>query len=35
MVSEVFREDFLEEVGERMDDLLLQGVGESVPEIPG
>jgi hypothetical protein len=28
-------EDFLEEGGEFLDDLLLQGVGESVPEFPG
>jgi hypothetical protein len=28
-------EDFLEEVGELLDDLLLQGVGESVPEFSG
>jgi hypothetical protein len=35
MVSEVLMEDFLEEVGELLDDLLLQSVGESVPEFPG
>jgi hypothetical protein len=28
-------EDFLEEVGELVDDLLLQGLGESVPEFSG
>jgi hypothetical protein len=28
-------EDFLEEGGELLDDLLLQGVGESVPEFAG
>jgi hypothetical protein len=35
MVSEVLREDFLEQGGEFLDDLLLQGVGESVPESSG
>jgi hypothetical protein len=35
MVSEVLMEDFLEEVGELVDDLLLQGFGESVPEFSG
>jgi hypothetical protein len=35
MVSEVLMEDFLEEGGELPDDLLLQGVGESVPEVSG
>jgi hypothetical protein len=28
-------EDFLEESGELLDDLLLQGVGESAPESSG
>jgi hypothetical protein len=35
MVSEVLMEDFLEEVGELVDDLLLQGFGEPVPEFSG
>jgi len=35
MVSEVFMEDFLEEVGELVDDLLFQGFGESAPEFSG
>jgi hypothetical protein len=28
-------EDFLEEVGELVEDLLFQGFGESVPEFSG
>jgi hypothetical protein len=35
MVSEMLMEDFLEEGGELVDDLLLQGFGESVPEFAG
>jgi hypothetical protein len=28
-------EDFLEEGGEFLDNLLLHGVGESAPDVPG
>jgi hypothetical protein len=35
MVSEVLMEDFLEEGSELPDDLLLQGVRESAPEVSG
>jgi hypothetical protein len=35
MVSEALMEDFLEEGGELVDGLLLQGFGESVPDFPG
>jgi hypothetical protein len=28
-------EDFLEQGGELLDDLLLQGFGESPPDFPG
>jgi hypothetical protein len=35
MVSEVLMEDFLEQGGELLDDLLLQDVGEALPEPSG
>jgi hypothetical protein len=31
----MFMEDFLEKGGEFLDDLLLHGVGESAPDVPG
>ena len=35
MVSEMLMEDFLEQGDELLDDLLLQGFGESLPEFSG
>jgi len=35
MVSEMLMEDFLEQGGEFLDNVLLQGVGESAPDVPG
>jgi hypothetical protein len=35
MVSEVLMEDFLEQGGEVMDDLPLQGFGQPLPEPSG
>jgi hypothetical protein len=35
MVSEVLMEDFLEEGGELLDELLLQAFGEPLPESSG
>jgi hypothetical protein len=35
MVSEVVMEDFLEQGGELLDDVLLQDVGEALPECSG
>jgi hypothetical protein len=35
MVSEVLMEDFLEQGGEFLDNLLLQDFGEPAPELSG
>jgi len=34
MVSEMLTEDLLEDTGELLDDLLLQAIGEAVPDSP-